>query len=52
MYCSFTNYFEPNLFRDHSVLNCVLGILEIYIGCLYLEQGRSGVYMSIGCKLG
>ena len=30
MYCSFSNYFGPNKFGDHFVLNCVLGALEIY----------------------
>ena len=30
MYCSVSNYFGPNEFWDHCVLECVLGTLEIH----------------------
>ena len=30
MYCSFSNYFVPNEFGDHVVLEFVLGTLEMH----------------------
>ena len=30
MYCSLSNYFGPNEFWDHCVLECVIGTLEIH----------------------
>ena len=30
MYCSCSNYFGPNKFGNHSVLECVLGTLEMH----------------------
>ena len=30
MYCSFSNYFGPNEFGDHVVLEFVLGTLEMH----------------------
>src|SRR3954469_20224261 len=38
MYCSFTNYFGPNLFGDRSVLIWVLGTLGYILGACILNK--------------
>ena len=30
MHCSLSNYFGPNKFGDHFVLECVLGTLDMH----------------------
>ena len=40
MYCSLSNYFEPNVFGEHFVLECVLGTFEmLWMLASFLKEG-------------
>ena len=51
MYCSCSNYFGPNEFGDHVVLNFVLGTLEMHWKLVPFKEGVISTLL-IGAKLG
>ena len=51
MYCSFSNYFGPNEFGYHVVLDFVLGTLEMHCKFATFKKGVISTLL-IGAKLG
>ena len=51
MYCSCSNYFGPNEFGDHVVLDLVLGTLEMHWKLVSFKEGVF-TFVLIGAKLG
>jgi hypothetical protein len=52
MYCSLSNYFGPNKFGDHFVLECVLGTLDMHWMLVSMIRKVVPPYEFFGDKLG